>query len=180
MHLSHLSILDFKNIAQADLELSPNVNCFVGKNGMGKTNLLDAIHYLSFGKSSFTTPDSVHLRHEAPFFLLQGQYRAEDGEEVRVACGYKSGGRKQLKWNDKDCRRIADHVGRIPLVMIAPSDSLLVSGGSEERRRFMDQVISQYDLPYLESLMRYNQSLKQRNALLRACLLYTSPSPRDS
>ena len=168
MHLSHLSILDFKNIAQADLELSPNVNCFVGKNGMGKTNLLDAIHYLSFGKSSFTTPDSVHLRHEAPFFLLQGQYRAEDGEEVRVACGYKPGGRKQLKWNDKDCRRIADHVGRIPLVMIAPSDSLLVSGGSEERRRFMDQVISQYDLPYLESLMRYNQSLKQRNALLRA------------
>ena len=93
------------------MELSPNVNCFVGKNGMGKTNLLDAIHYLSFGKSSFTTPDSVHLRHEAPFFLLQGQYRAEDGEEVRVACGYKPGGRKQLKWNDKDCRRIADDTG---------------------------------------------------------------------
>lgn len=168
MYLQHLSILDFKNIERADLQLSPHVNCFVGRNGMGKTNLLDAIYYLSFCKSSFTTTDAYNLRHGAPFFMIKGAYESEEGEDWRVTCSYKPGTRKRLKCNDKDCRRFAEHVGRIPLVMISPSDSALVSGGSEERRRFMDMVISQYDAEYLSAVMRYNQALKQRNVLLRS------------
>lgn len=167
MYLEHLSIIDYKNIAQAELLFSPNVNCFVGVNGMGKTNLLDAIHYLSFCKSSLTASDAFNLRHGAPFFLLQGDYRNADGEVERVSCACRPGTRKRLKCNDKEYRRLSEHVGKIPLVMISPSDSLLVSGGSEERRRFMDMVISQYDVVYLDALLRYDKALKQRNALLR-------------
>lgn len=167
MYLQNLTILDFKNIERVELQLSPHVNCFVGRNGMGKTNLLDAIYYLSFCKSSFSSNDAYNLRHGAPFFMIQGAYEADSCELWRVTCSYKPGTRKRLKCNDKDCRRFAEHVGKIPLIMISPSDSALVSGGSEERRRFMDMVISQYDLEYLSALMRYNQALKQRNALLR-------------
>ncbi len=168
MVLEHLSIIDYKNIAQADLCFSPNVNCFLGANGMGKTNLLDAIYYMSFCKSSRTLSDACNLRHDAPFFLLQARYRTDDGGEEQASCSYRPGQRKRLKWNDKDCRRIAEHVGRVPLILISPGDLQLVIGGSEERRRFMDMVISQYDARYLDALIRYDKALKQRNALLKA------------
>ena len=166
MYLKHLSLLNYKNIAQAELDFAQKLNCFVGDNGMGKTNLLDAIYYMSFCKSSFVTSDAYNLKHGEPFFMLQGQYVIE-GEPEKVLCSYKAGMRKRLSVNDKEYKRFSDHVGRIPLVMISPSDSLLVSGGSEERRRFMDVVISQYDINYLNALIRYDKALKQRNALLK-------------
>jgi len=134
---------------------------------MGKTNLLDAIYYLSFCKSALSAQDGPNIRHGEAFFMVQGDYVAEDGSNVRVHCGVKQGQRKRIKKDDKDLKRIAEHIGCIPLVLISPSDSLLVTGGSEERRRFMDVVISQYDLPYLEALVRYNKALQQRNALLK-------------
>lgn len=134
---------------------------------MGKTNLLDAIYYLSFCKSALSAQDGPNIRHGESFFMVQGDYAAADGSRMRVHCGVKQGQRKRIRKDDKDVKRIAEHIGSIPLVLISPSDSLLVSGGSEERRRFMDVVISQYDAPYLEALMRYNKALQQRNALLK-------------
>lgn len=167
MQLEQISILNYKNIEQADLDFSANVNCFVGMNGMGKTNLLDAVYYLSFCKSSTTVSDSFNVRHDADFFMIQGTYGGDNGGIDKVNCAVKKGSRKRVKCNDKDCKRFSEHVGRIPLVMISPSDSLLVTGGSEERRKFMDTVISQYEPNYLDCLIRYDKALKQRNALMK-------------
>ena len=169
MQLKHLSIVNYKNIELAELDFSPNINCFIGSNGMGKTNLLDAIFYLSFCKSAFNPVDSSNIRHDADFFMIQGEYSFDelDGGQESVCCGLKRGSRKRVKCNGKDYRRFSEHVGKIPLVMIAPFDSLLVSGGSDERRKFMDTVISQYDALYLNSIIRYEKALKQRNALLK-------------
>lgn len=167
MLLEKISIVNYKNIGEAVLSFSPNVNCFVGANGMGKTNVLDAIYYLSFCKSASNPSDAMNVRHEAGFFLLQGDYRNEDGGLDRISCGVKLGAAKRVKKNDKAYRRFSEHVGTIPLVMISPSDFQLVSGGSEERRRFMDVAISQCDARYLEALVRYAKALQQRNALLR-------------
>ena len=167
MQLERISIINYKNIEEAELEFSPNVNCFVGMNGMGKTNLLDAVYYLSFCKSSSSQSDSFNIHHDADFFMIQGIYGGDNGGVDRVNCAVKRGSRKRVKCNDKDCKRFSEHVGRIPLVMISPSDSLLVTGGSEERRKFMDTVISQYEPKYLECLIRYDKALKQRNALLK-------------
>lgn len=167
MQLERISIVNYKNIEQADLEFSANVNCFVGSNGMGKTNLLDAVYYLSFCKSASAQSDACNVRHDADFFMIQGIYGGDNGGIERVNCAVKRGSRKRVKCNDKDCKRFSEHVGRIPLVMISPSDSLLVTGGSEERRKFMDTVISQYAPHYLECLIRYEKALKQRNALLK-------------
>lgn len=167
MILEEISIVNYKNIEQADLQFSPNVNCFVGSNGMGKTNVLDTIHYLSFCKSAGGPSDHLNIRHEADFFMIKGVYRNEAGGTDTVSLAVQRGGRKRLRRNDKDYRRFSEHVGLIPLVMISPSDSALVQGGSEERRKFMDAVISQYNTAYLESLIRYERTLKQRNALLK-------------
>lgn len=167
MILEEISIVNYKNIEQADLQFSPNVNCFVGSNGMGKTNVLDTIHYLSFCKSAGGPSDHLNIRHEADFFMIKGVYRNEAGGSDTVSLAVQRGGRKRLRRNDKDYRRFSEHVGLIPLVMISPSDSALVQGGSEERRKFMDAVISQYNTAYLESLIRYERTLKQRNALLK-------------
>lgn len=167
MILEHLSILNYKNIEQAELALSPNVNCFIGDNGMGKTNVLDAVYYLSFCKSSSTQQDSLNIRHDADFLMLQGRYRNAVGEEELVSCGVKRGQRKRFKRNDKEYKRLSEHLGLIPLVMISPADHELIVGGSEERRRFMDVVISQYSVSYLEALIRYQKSLQQRNALMK-------------
>ena len=167
MQLEQISIINYKNIEQADLQFSANVNCFVGKNGMGKTNLLDAVYYLSFCKSSSSQSDAFNVHHDADFFMIQGTYGGDSGGIDRVNCAVKKGSRKRVKCNDKDCKRFSEHVGRIPLVMISPSDSLLVTGGSEERRKFMDTVISQYEPKYLDALIRYDKALKQRNALLK-------------
>ncbi len=166
MYLDRLNIIGYRNITQADLAFSPKLNGFIGHNGMGKTNLLDAIYYLSFCKGAASQTDSVNIHHEADFFMLQGHYSQED-TSTEVVCSLRRGGRKHLKRDGKDYKRFSEHVGRIPLVMLSPSDQNLVLGGSEERRRFMDAVISQYDAPYLAAVMRYERTLRQRNALLK-------------
>lgn len=167
MRLKRISIVNYKNLAEAMLDFSPNVNCFVGANGMGKTNVLDAVYYLSFCRSASNPVDASCVRHGESFFLLDGLYDNASGGEDTVSCGVKLGSPKRVRRNSKAVKRLSEHVGSIPLVMISPSDSLLVSGGSEERRRFMDMVISQYDTPYLDALIRYDRALKQRNALLK-------------
>ena len=167
MILKRLSILNYKNIAEADLTFSPSLNCFIGQNGEGKTNLLDAIHFLSLCKSATTAQDSMVIRHGEDLCALHGDYEREDGGEETIRCGIKRGEKKVVRRGAKAYKRLAEHVGLIPLVMVSPSDQMLITGGSEERRRFMDIVISQYDRAYLESLMRYNKALMQRNALLR-------------
>lgn len=168
MILSRISILNYKNIRQAELEFSPKLNCFIGHNGVGKTNLLDAVYYLSFCKSCTNPIDSQIIRHDEEFFVIQGFYEQADGTPEEIYCGMKRGRKKQFKRNKKDYQRLADHIGFIPVVIVSPADSDLIAGGSEERRRFMDVVISQYDRTYLDALMRYNKALQQRNALLKA------------
>ncbi|MBP5770921.1 MAG: DNA replication/repair protein RecF [Bacteroidaceae bacterium] len=167
MILRHISILDYKNIAQADLVFSPKMNCFIGQNGEGKTNLLDAIHFLSLCKSAVTPLDAQCIRHDRDFCVLQGCYEREDGVQEEIYAGLKRGVKKQVKRNKKAYKRLAEHIGLLPLVMVSPLDSLLISGGGEERRRFMDVVISQTDHRYLDALMNYNRALQQRNALLK-------------
>ena len=167
MLVKNISILNYRNLPDVSIALSPKINCFIGSNGMGKTNLLDAIYYLSFCKSAVTVSDSSNILHDAPFFMLQGAYCSDSGIDEEVSCGLKRGEKKQFKRNKKSYDRLADHIGSLPLVMISPADNELIAGGSEERRRFMDMVISQYDKEYLNSLIRYNRALAQRNVLLR-------------
>lgn len=180
MILKKLSILNYKNISEAQLELSPKMNCFIGPNGAGKTNVLDVVYYLSFCRSASNPIDSQVIRHEEPFCLIEGEYedemRKEKGEmgngiitphrEI-VSVGMKRGQKKHFKRNKKEYRRLSEHIGLIPLVVVSPSDTLLIEGGSEERRRLMDMVISQYDRTYIDHLSRYNTALAQRNTLLK-------------
>lgn len=169
MILKKISILNYKNLVQAELDFSPKINCFVGANGMGKTNLLDAVYYLSFCKSATNPVDSQNIRHGESFFVLQGEYQDEtrEGSVEKIYCGLKRGTRKQFKRNKKEYERLSDHIGFIPLVIVSPADSELILAGSEERRRFMDVAISQSDHSYLGNLIDYNKALAQRNALLR-------------
>ncbi len=166
MFIRELSVLNYKNFGEATLGFSKKLNCFIGNNGVGKTNLLDAIYYLSFCKSYFNNPDSQNIRHSEDFFALQGKY-ALKGVVEEIHCGYKNGQKKKIRRNKKEYERFSDHIGLLPLVMISPADSVLIQGGSEERRRFMDSVISQYDRTYLDWLVRYNRVLLQRNILLK-------------
>ncbi len=168
MILKCISILNYKNLEQVELNFSSKMNCFFGLNGMGKTNLLDAIYYLSFCKSCTNPIDSQNIRHDQDFFVVQGFYEMEDGTPEEIYCGLKRRQKKQFKRNKKEYTRLSDHIGFVPLVMVSPSDSDLIAGGSEERRRFMDVVISQYDKEYLDALIRYNKALAQRNTLLKA------------
>ena len=168
MILKRISILNYKNLEQVELEFSPKMNCIIGLNGMGKTNLLDAVYYLSFCKSATNAIDSQNVKHQQEFFVIQGSYLTDSGDPEEVYCGLKRKQKKQFKRNKKEYSRLSDHIGFIPLVMVSPADSELISGGSEERRRFMDVVISQYDKEYLEALIRYNKALMQRNTLLKA------------
>lgn len=167
MILKKISILNYKNIAQAELSFSDKMNCFVGHNGEGKTNVLDALHFLSFCKSAVNPIDSQCIRHGEEFFMLQGEYEHESGETEEVYCGLKRRQKKRFKRNKKEYKRLSEHIGLIPLVMVSPADAELIAGGSEERRRFMDMVISQYDHEYIDALMRYNKALQQRNVLLK-------------
>lgn len=166
MRLKDLLIINYKNIEQAELSFSPNVNCLLGYNGMGKTNLLDAIYYLSFCKSFSHLPDSQNIRHDADFFMLQGNY-SHQGEAVELHCGMKRRQKKQFKRDKKEYDRLSDHIGFVPLVMVSPEDNELIRGASEERRKFLDLVISQSDKGYLNTLIQYNKALQQRNALLK-------------
>lgn len=166
MFLKQLSLINFKNYAEFEAKFSEKINCFVGHNGMGKTNLLDAIHYLSFCKSYFNTIDSQNIKHNEGFFVIQGQF-SKTGEESDVYCGIKRNQKKIFKKNKKEYERLSEHIGQFPLVMISPGDSDLINGSSELRRKFLDGIISQYDKVYLDKLISYNQVLKQRNALLK-------------
>lgn len=168
MILKRISILNYKNLEQVELSFSPKLNCFFGQNGMGKTNLLDAVYFLSFCKSAGNPIDSQNICHDADFFVIQGFYEAADGTPEEIYCGMKRRQKKQFKRNKKEYTRLSDHIGFLPLVMVSPVDSELIAGGSDERRRFMDVVISQYDKEYLDALIRYNKALVQRNTLLKS------------
>lgn len=166
MHLKNLSIINFKNYREATIEFHEGVNCFSGANGSGKTNLLDAIHYLCLCKSYFNPSDSQQIFHNEPFFVVQGDF-VKDGDTEAVYCGFKRNHKKQFKRKGKEYQRLADHIGVYPLVMISPYDSNLVSEGSEERRKFLDNAISQTDHFYLDDLIQYNKVVANRNALLK-------------
>lgn len=167
MTLKHLSILNYKNIAEAEIDFSPGLNCIIGCNGEGKTNLLDAIRFLSLCKSLGVTQDSLCIRHDEDFFMLKGLYEREDNTLEDIHCSLKRGQKKIMRRKGKPYKRLAEHIGLIPIVLISPTDSMLIAGGSEERRRFMDIVISQMNLPYMDALTRYGKALQQRNALLK-------------
>ena len=189
MILQSLHILNYRNIREASLEFAPKLNCFVGLNGQGKTNVLDAIYLLSFAKSAFTSQDSLNITHGEEMAMVQGTYitspqpspqgrelseqsqfsslEGRSGGVTTISCGLRKGVKKQFRRDKKDYPRLIDHIGLIPLVMISPADQQLIDEGSDERRRFMDVVISQSDRKYLDSLTRYNALLKQRNALLK-------------
>jgi DNA replication and repair protein RecF len=166
MHLRNLSLLHFKNFAQAEIDFCPRINCFTGKNGVGKTNLLDAVHYLSLTKSYFNPIDAQNIQHGKEFMVVQGNFDRE-GNEESIYCGVKRTQKKQFKRNKKEYQRLADHIGFLPVVMISPADNVLITEGSEERRKFINSVISQYDHEYLEDVVRYNHTLLQRNKLLK-------------
>jgi DNA replication and repair protein RecF len=163
LRLTHLHLLNFRNHREIEVETGPQVNCFTGPNGTGKTNLLDAVHYLSLGKSAFDPTDQHVVLHGEDWFMVQGAM--EGGDTVLVSV--RRGQRKVISRNRKEYERLADHVGRYPVVMITPYDTQLVLGGSEPRRRFLDALIAQFDRGYLEALMRYNRALAHRNTLLK-------------
>lgn len=167
MILKRISIINYKNIREASLNLSPKINCMIGRNGEGKTNFLDAVYYLSFCRSANNPIDSQVICHGEDFFVLDALYELPSGDEERVYCGMKRGTKKHFKRNGKEYKRLSEHIGLVPLVIVSPSDTILIEGGSEERRRLMDVVISQYDHSYINALTRYNKALQQRNTLLR-------------
>jgi len=166
MYLKNLSLFNFKNIGEVNLEFSSELNCFVGSNGAGKTNLMDSIYYLSFCKSFVNPADEMNVTHGEEFFTIKGNFHREEKEE-EILCGYKKGSGKYLKKNQKKYRRFSEHIGFIPLVVVTPSDISLITGGSDGRRKFLDVLISQYDHDYLENLIRYNKAVLQRNKLLK-------------
>lgn len=166
MWLKHLSVLNFKNYTESTLEFLPDTNAFTGQNGAGKTNLLDAIHYLSLCKSYFNPIDSQHIKKGEDWFMVQGEFDRELMAD-QVSCSLKRNQKKQFKKNKKEYGRLADHIGQFPLVMISPNDSFIIMDGSEERRKFIDNVISQTDNHYLDYLINYNRILLQRNTVLK-------------
>ena len=166
MILERLSILNYKNISQAELLFSPGINCFIGSNGEGKTNIIDAIYFLSFTKSSTNSVDSMNIRHGEDYMMLKGEYDIE-GKKEAVSCGIKAHQKKQFRRGDKPYKRMSEHIGLLPLILVSPNDQELIIGGSENRRRFIDSVISQYNPLYLSYLQKYNKALQQRNILLR-------------
>ena len=166
MHLSHISLINFKNYDQLELNFSNKINCFVGDNGTGKTNLLDAIYYLSLTKSYFNSLDSQNIRHGEEQFMIQAEFLRE-GLDEKILCGVQRNKRKIFKRNKKEYTKLSEHVGLLPVVMISPADSSLIVEGSDERRKFMNAVISQFNGEYLESMIWYNRALGQRNVLLK-------------
>lgn len=166
MFLKHLTAFNFKSYSQVEINLHSKLNCFVGDNGQGKTNLLDIIYYLSICKSAFNPIDSQNIKHSEDFFILQGRYERDEKEE-NIFCAVKQSEGKVFKRNSKEYPRLADHVGLLPVVIISPADLSLILEGSEERRKYVNSVIAQFDRLYLEELIRYNRILAQRNKLLK-------------
>ena len=176
MTLNTATIVNYKNIAEARLEFSPKLNCLIGNNGQGKTNVLDAIYYLSMCRSYASTGDnSAVIRHGEPYMMLQGSYTRQD-TPLEISVALQRGKRKVVRRDGKEYQRLSQHVGLLPVVMVSPMDWDLVRGSGEERRRFMDLIISQNDSEYLEALIRYNKAVEQRNAMIkkemRDALLY--------
>lgn len=166
MHLKNIQLTQFKNFSKVQTSFSPTINCFLGNNGSGKTNLLDAIHYLCLTKSGFNAVDFQNIQHGKSFFSLIGEFE-QDEKSLEVKCILEAGKKKQVFNNGKAYDKMSGHIGLLPLVMIAPDDHQLIKGGSEERRKFFDSLISQTDRNYLEMLIRYQHFLKQRNALVK-------------
>jgi DNA replication and repair protein RecF len=168
MRLKKLLLINFKNITQADINLSDGINCFVGDNGAGKTNILDAIYYLAMSKSAFTMTDGQSVHHGEDFFVIEGSYLSDNNSVELVNCSFSHKGGKVLKSNGKEYDRLADHVGRFPVVIVSPQDSSLITDAAEERRRYLNGFISQIDRAYLHSMMRYNTILLERNRFLKS------------
>ncbi len=166
LQLDHLQVVQFKNLETMDLEFSPKFNCFLGPNGSGKTNLLDAIYYLSFCKSFLNNVDSQNIQHDQQSFMVKGRYNLQ-GDEVKVSCSFQKGQGKVFKKNKKAYDKLAEHIGTVPLILESPMDVELIYEGSSERRKFLDGTISQYSTGFLNSLIQYNKALAQRNALLK-------------
>jgi len=166
MELNTLSLINFKNYEQANFSFCPKINCLVGNNGTGKTNVLDAIYYLSMTKSCFNPADTQNIRYDTDFFVIQGEYQRKGASES-IYCGMKRGQKKVFHRNKKEYERFSEHIGLLPVVTISPADSNLITGGSEERRKMINEVISQYNHNYLHDMMQYNRALDQRNALLK-------------
>lgn len=166
MQLNQLSLLNFKNLAQIEFKFDAKVNCFVGQNGVGKTNALDSIYVLAFGKSYFNPISSQNIKHEEEYFVVDGNFENEN-KLIQVTVSLKRGQKKVIKKNGKVYDKVSDHIGSVPLVIISPYDRDLITEGSETRRKFMDGVIAQFDHAYLTHLMRYQKVLSQRNALLK-------------
>ncbi len=169
MHLENISLNNFKNYESAKVQLSREINCFVGKNGSGKTNLLDAIYYLSITKSAFTSQDVQCMKHDETYFSIRGEYEVEEKKRTAI-CGLQTGKKKLVKLDDKPYRKASEHIGKLPLVLIAPNDTDVIRGGSEDRRKFFDAIIAQTDQKYLQNLIKYNHTMKQRNSLLKQFL----------
>ena len=167
MRLEKLSLLNFKNIADCEILPSEGINCFVGSNGAGKTNVVDAIYYLSMSKSSLPMTDGQSVRHGEPFFMLSGDYTTDGDMGIGVTCGFEKGKGKSLKFCGKEYERLADHIGVVPVVMVSPADGSLVSDSAEERRRWLNAFISQLDHAALDATMRYNRVLAERNSVLK-------------
>ncbi len=166
MFLKHLSLINYKNFASQNLDFDPVINCLVGSNGVGKTNILDAIYHLAFGKSYFNPVSTQNIKYDADFFVVEGAFEKEERAE-KIICSFKRGMKKVIKKNGKAYEKFSDHIGFIPLVIISPADRDLITEGSDTRRKFIDGVISQSDKEYLQSLLKYNKVLTQRNSLLK-------------
>lgn len=166
MHLTRLSLLNYKNFESRDFRFDAKINCLVGANGVGKTNVLDAVYHLAFGKSYFNPVTTQNIRHGADFFVIEGSFDKE-GEAEQVVCSFQRGSKKVLKRNGKVYERLSEHIGAVPLVIVSPADRDLIVEGSETRRKFMDGVISQADRAYLQDVLDYHKLLAQRNALLK-------------
>lgn len=166
MIIKNLKIFNFKNHSEKSFDFSPEINCFVGNNGAGKTNILDALHYLSMAKSFLGNLDAQNILHESDFFAIEAEIQGEEKNDI-IKVQLPKEGKKIIKKNDKTYERIADHIGFLPSVMISPYDANLISDGSESRRKFLDAMISQTDSDYLFALIQYQKTLQQRNALLK-------------
>ncbi len=166
MYLQKISLVNFKNIKTQTFDFQKKINCFVGNNGIGKTNVLDAIYYLSFAKSYFNSVAGQNIRHGQDFFMIEGDYLLGDRNE-KILCSLKRGQKKMLKRNGKAYEKFSEHIGQLPLVIVSPADRDLIVEGSETRRKFIDGVISQQDKKYLQGLISYNKIISQRNALLK-------------
>ncbi|RZP00240.1 MAG: DNA replication and repair protein RecF [Flavobacteriales bacterium] len=166
MILKSITLTNYKSFSAKTVDFDPKINCFIGPNGIGKSNVLDAIYHLSFGKSYFNPISSQNIKHGEDFFAIKGSYKNESKEEV-VIINFKKNDKKVIKRNNKKYEKFSDHIGFIPLVIISPSDRNLIAEGSDIRRKFIDSVISQSDKKYLENLINYNKILTQRNSLLK-------------